>query len=123
MTHNPVCWFEIYVQDMNRAKRFYEAAFEVPLEQLEADDIEMWTFPMVQDGGGATGSLVKMDGCPPGGNGTLIYFSCADCAVEAKRAADNGGVVVKEKFSIGPYGFIAHVTDTEDNLIGLHSLQ
>jgi predicted enzyme related to lactoylglutathione lyase len=28
MNHNPVGWFEIYVQDMDRAKRFYEAVFE-----------------------------------------------------------------------------------------------
>lgn len=25
MTQNPVCWFEIYVQDMERARRFYIA--------------------------------------------------------------------------------------------------
>ena len=28
----------------------------------------------------------------------------------------------KEKFSIGQYGFIALVTDTEGNTIGLHSM-
>lgn len=28
MTCNPVVWFEIYVQEMARAKRFYEAVLE-----------------------------------------------------------------------------------------------
>lgn len=28
MTHNPVGWFEIYVQDMERAKKFYETVFQ-----------------------------------------------------------------------------------------------
>lgn len=32
MNHNPVGWFEIYVQDMDRAKRFYELVFQVKLE-------------------------------------------------------------------------------------------
>ena len=27
MSANPVGWFEIYVQDINRAKAFYEAVF------------------------------------------------------------------------------------------------
>jgi predicted enzyme related to lactoylglutathione lyase len=58
-----------------------------------------------------------------GGNSTLVYFSCTDCATEAKRAAASGGAVFKEKFSIGQYGFIALVTDTEGNMIGLHSMQ
>jgi hypothetical protein len=32
--NNPVCWFEIYVQDMARAKAFYETVFGVPLTRL-----------------------------------------------------------------------------------------
>jgi uncharacterized protein len=59
----------------------------------------------------------------PGGNSTLVYFSCDDCAIEARRAAENGGAVFKEKFSIGTYGFIALITDTEGNMIGLHSMR
>jgi uncharacterized protein len=32
MKNNPVGWFEIYVQDMPRAKAFYEAVFQGKLE-------------------------------------------------------------------------------------------
>jgi len=32
MKSNPVAWFEIYVQDMPRAKAFYEAVFQGTLE-------------------------------------------------------------------------------------------
>ena len=120
---NPVGWFEIYVQDMDRAKTFYEKTLEVTFEKLESPDIEMWAFPMNMEAPGAAGSLVKMEGKGSGSGGTIIYFSCADCAVEAGRAASNGGKVVKEKFSIGEYGFIAFVEDTEGNMIGLHSIK
>ncbi|AXK40229.1 VOC family protein [Crenobacter cavernae] len=123
MAHNPIGWFEIYVQDMNRAKAFYEEVFATRLENLESPDIEMWAFPMLPEGTGASGALTKMEGCPSGGNSTIVYFSCADCGVEAKRASENGGNIFKDKFSIGPYGFIALVVDTEGNVIGLHSMQ
>ena len=54
MNHNPVGWFEIYVKDMERAKKFYESVFNVSLTQLPTPvpDIEMWSFPMVEDAGG-----------------------------------------------------------------------
>lgn len=118
---NPVGWFEIYVQDMARARSFYEKTFEIKLEHLPVEGLEMWAFPMLPDGPGTTGALVKMEGKDSGGGGVIIYFSCMDCAVEAQRAAENGGQIQRSKFPIGQYGFIAFVVDTEGNLIGLHS--
>lgn len=126
MQSKPVGWFEIHVQDMQRAKAFYEAVLATQLEKLESPDpdMEMWAFPGAMDqGNGASGTLVTMKGGPSGGNGTVVYFSCKDCATEAGRVSSNGGKVTQEKFSIGQYGFAALITDTEDNLIGLHSLQ
>ncbi|WP_348757207.1 VOC family protein [Candidatus Methylocalor cossyra] len=129
---NPVVWFELYVQDMKRAKAFYEAVLAVQLEKIPAPtaewgDMEMWGFPSDKDRArtsyGACGMLVKMAGAPSGAGGTLIYFGCEDCAVPAARAAENGGSIVKEKFSIGEHGFITLVKDTEGNAIGFHSMQ
>lgn len=120
---NVVGWFEIYVNDMNRAKTFYEAVFGTPLTQLESPGIEMWAFPMNPDAPGATGSLVKMPGFPAGANSTLVYFNCDDCAVEASKAATAGGKIQRDKMSIGQYGYIALVVDTEGNMIGLHSMK
>lgn len=121
--NNPVGWFEIYVQDMDRAKRFYETVFGVQLSPLDSPGMEMWAFPMQSDGYGASGALVCMPGIPSGGNSVFVYFSCADCAVEAGRVVGAGGTIQKEKMSIGQYGHIALVLDTEGNMIGLHSMQ
>lgn len=121
--NNPVNWFEIYVQDMDRAKAFYAAVLGVQLTKLEGAEFEMWAFPMHQDGHGAAGALIRIPGYPSGGNSTVVYFRCADCAIEADKAAKSGGKIEKAKQSIGQYGFIALVTDTEGNLIGLHSTQ
>lgn len=126
MKTNAVGWFEIYVGDMPRAKAFYEAVFALTLEALPTPmpGLEMWCFPMVDGAYGAPGALVKMEGCPIGGDGvgTLVYFSCADCAVEESRVVPAGGSVFRPKFAIGEYGFISIVKDTEGNTIGLHSM-
>ena len=124
MHSNPVIWFELYVQDMERAKKFYESTFGFKLAQIDTPTpgMEMWGFPMEENKVGAGGALAKMEGVPSGGGGTLIYFSCDDCAVEAKKAAANGGRIHRDKFSIGKYGQIALVIDTEGNMIGLHSM-
>jgi uncharacterized protein len=127
MNMNSVGWFEIYVKDMPRAKSFYEAVFDRKLEKLGGADAsgisEMWAFAGNPENAGATGALVKMENGPAGVGGTIIYFVCDDCSREAARAVKNGGTIMKDKFSIGPYGHIALVHDTEGNLIGLHSMK
>ncbi|HEY2573815.1 MAG TPA: VOC family protein [Verrucomicrobiaceae bacterium] len=120
---NPVGWFEIYVQDMERAKAFYEKTLGVTLQRLESPEVELWAFPMKQDAPGCAGALVKMQGKDSGVGGTIVYFPGDDCAAMAQSAVKNGGRIQNEKKSIGPHGFIAHVVDTEGNLIGLHSMK
>lgn len=123
MQNNPVGWFEIYVQDMARARSFYESVFQLELQRLNNPFPEMWAFPMQSDRPGASGALVRMEGMSSGGTSTIVYFSCADCAVEAARVTDAGGQIHRPKFSIGEYGFIALVLDTEGNMFSLHSWQ
>lgn len=118
---NPVVWFEIYVDDMERARTFYAKVFGYAFTKLESPGLEMWSFPMKQNGAGAAGALAKMDGCKAGGQNVVVYFRCDDCALEADRAAAAGGRIERPKTSIGAYGHIALVRDTEGNLIGLHS--
>src|SRR5689334_21835775 len=111
---NPIGWFEIYVEDINRAKNFYETVFKAKLEKLNnpatiEQGIEMWAFSGNMQKYGANGALVKMPGFSAGKNSILIYFSCDDCANEESRIQDFGGKIEKSKFSIGEYGFISIV--------------
>ena len=119
---NPGCWFEIYVQDMGRARRLYETVLATTLQVLDSPGLAMMAFPMAMNLPGASGALVKMEGVPSGGNSTVVYFACDDCAVEAGRVGKAGGTIFKDKFAIGEYGFVALATDTEGNLFGLHSM-
>jgi len=123
MKSNPVAWFEIYVQDLDRAQNFYESVFQIKLEKLNSPEIEMRAFPMDMNSYGASGALVKMESVSSGGNSTLVYFSCEDCSVEESRVAKYGGRIQRNKWAIGEYGFISLLFDTEGNMFGLHSLQ
>ncbi len=119
---NPVGWFEIYVDDIARARAFYETVFQITMQPLEGGGPQMLAFPSSMEHYGAGGALVHMDGFKAGGNSTLVYFSCADCAVEESRVVAAGGKVQKPKMSIGQYGWISLVLDTEGNMLGLHSV-
>lgn len=123
-----VGWFEIYVQDIARAKKFYEEVFHVELTDLadpteSEDEMKMVAFPFsMEDLPGASGALVQMEGYPSGGNSTIVYFSSLDCSVEESRAEAAGGKVVQPKSSIGEHGFMSLCEDTEGNIFGIHSM-
>ena len=125
MSNNPVNWFEIYVQDMDRARAFYETVLQVELLALTPPDGEfgMFAFPAEPDNPGAGGALVKAPGKDSGGNSTIVYFSCTDCAVEESRIEGAGGKVERAKMSIGEYGFVSLALDTDGNMFGLHSVR
>jgi predicted enzyme related to lactoylglutathione lyase len=121
---NPVRWFEIYVENMDRARRFYETVFGIKLEKLSVPDggLDMYAFPMSDKLPGAGGALVRMEGVRPTPGGTLVYFGCEDCATEASRVNQAGGRIERAKMSIGEYGHIVLAFDSEGNMIGLHSM-
>lgn len=125
MASNPVSWFEIYVKDIERAKSFYESVFQVKLQPLgpPLPEAEFWAFPADRDGDGISGCLVRMDGVPCGGSGTLVYFHSEDCTTEESRIEAAGGKIHRSKMPIGEFGFVALAVDPEGNLIGLHSMR
>ncbi|MBD8487347.1 VOC family protein [Echinicola sp. CAU 1574] len=124
---NPFTWVEIYVEDMDRAQKFYEAIFNVKMTALAMPEgmgeMQMLSFPWVEGERNISGALVKMENMKPGTGGTLVYFTCDDCSVEESRVESAGGKVFQTKMSIGEYGFCSIITDTEGNTVGLHSIK
>ena len=122
--NNPVGWFEIYVDDLNRATAFYETVLAVRLDDLgnpAEDGLKMKAFPSDMQRYGTSGALVHAEGVPAGQNSVMVYFSCDDCSVEEARVADAGGEIIRSKMSIGEYGFVSLAIDSEGNRFGLHS--
>jgi len=71
---NPVNWFEIPVNDLERAKQFYETVFGLQLSLNTMGSINMAWFPMTQGGPGVTGTLIQSENYTTSHAGTLVYF-------------------------------------------------
>ena len=124
---NPFGWVEIYVEDLSRARKFYETILAIELSELpfaeETGDLKMLSFPWAENERNISGALVKTKEMAPGKGGTLVYFTCEDCSVEESRVEKAGGKVLRPKMGIGEYGFVSIIMDTEGNPVGLHSMK
>jgi uncharacterized protein len=122
---NAIGWFDLHVDNMERAIAFYEAVFQQRLEPIgdPTGETAMRGFPTNMKAYGASGALVKSPHARPGVGGTMVYFSVDDCAVEEARVVAASGAVVRSKFSIGEFGRVTLCRDTEGNLFGLSSMR
>jgi len=120
---NAIGWFDIYVDDMDRAVTFYESLFKQSLEKIvdPTGGTQMMSFPANMQVYGASGALVKSEHSRPGVGGTMVYFSVEDCAAEESRIIAANGQVIRPKFSIGEFGWVTLCMDTEGNMFGLSS--
>ncbi len=118
-------FFDIYVNDIDRAQAFYETVLDTTLQPMDDPTdptVQMRAFGDDFTSHGAGGALVKLEFAKPGPGGSMVYFSCDDCEVEQGRVEAAGGSIVRPKYAIGEHGFVSIVSDTEGNMIGLHSM-
>jgi predicted enzyme related to lactoylglutathione lyase len=121
MQANPVTWFEIPVDDLGRAKEFYEKVFSTTLDPLEMGPVRMAWFPRPENATGTSGGLIQAPGRTPSRTGTVIFFSVLDIDATLAAVERNGGKVVMPKAGGGEHGSIAQFEDTEGNIIALFS--
>ena len=119
---NAVNWFEIPVNDMEKAKAFYEDVLGLTLSINEMGPFLMAWFPMHEGAEYATGSLIKGEGHTPSHAGTLVYFAVESIEAAVEKAESGGGKTVTPKMPIGEHGFVAHIEDCEGNRVGLHAM-
>lgn len=120
---NAINWFEIPVNDIDRACKFYGDILASKIEKMAFGDYYMAFFPSQQEGVG--GALVKGAGYTPSQEGTLAYLNGGDdLNTVLNRVESAGGKVVIPKTMINDqYGFYARFNDTEGNLVALHSMK
>lgn len=120
---NILNWFEISVNDITRAKKFYETVFSVKMEQQEMMGMQMAFFPSADMNGKVAGSLVQSPMHKPSAEGAVIYLNAnPDLSVALGNIEKSGGKVVMPKTHISAeVGHMAFFIDTEGNKVGLHS--
>jgi len=114
---NPINWFEIPVSNMDRAKEFYEKAFNISLTFKNFGNFQMAWFPSNANAPGSTGTLIKAESYKPSYHGTLVYISVEDIESTLKSIEAAGGKILNKKTGIGEFGFVAHFEDSEGNRV------
>ena len=118
---NAINWFSIPVQDLKRARTFYEKVLQLEINEVNMGPSKMGFFP-TQDGVG--GSLNQVDENFNALNYVSVYLSAGDLQGSLDRVEANGGKLITDKTQISPeFGFFGVIADTEQNLVGLHSYE
>ncbi|HFK5585905.1 TPA: VOC family protein [Elizabethkingia anophelis] len=118
---NPVVYFEIPVNDLQRAVKFYSAIFNFTFEKEIMDGYEMAFFTFEETKSGVTGALVKGDIYKPTKNGVILYFKTDSIEDTLKKVLEYGGSILYPKTLNEKFGFaVAEFEDSEGNRIALH---
>jgi uncharacterized protein len=123
VTHKLIHWFDIPVDDIERAGQFYSTVLDVQLTHLQAPpDFVMKWFPSEDMHGG--GGLIQGGGRRPARDGTVVYFNGGhDLNAVLNRVEPAGGKVITPKTGNDQSGYVAFFLDTEGNTVGLQSMK
>lgn len=124
LVKDAISWVEIPVSDFTRAKNFYQTIFDYEMPEMDMGPIKMGIFLSDRDNG-VGGAICYGEGYTPAGhNGTKAYLNGgADLNTVLNRVSAAGGTVVVPKTAIAPeMGYFAFFTDSEGNVVGLHSM-
>ncbi|MCC7467347.1 MAG: VOC family protein [Saprospiraceae bacterium] len=117
-------WFEIPVLDFARAKVFYQSIFEYEMPEMDMENVKMGIL-LHERGTGVGGAICCGEGYEPSGaRGLKAYLNGGDdLNIILQRIPTAGGTIVLPKTEIAPgMGYFAFFTDTEGNVVGLHSM-
>lgn len=114
-------WFEIPVDDFDRAKKFYETIFQTEIHAIDFGGFQMGIFPHKQVGC----AICKGEWYKTGDSGPIVYMNAnPDLQLVQNRIEAAGGKIIMAKKQISPeHGFMALFYDTEGNRLALHSDQ
>ena len=119
---NAINWFEIPALDITRAKAFYEAIFNIKMDEMEMHGMKYAMFPFAPTGGKVGGGLAQSPMHKPGLTGSILYLNAnPDLQHVLDRIDKAGGKITMPKTSLGQNGYMAFFTDTEGNNMALHS--
>lgn len=124
MFKNAISWFEIPVSDFSRAQKFYSAIFDYEMPVMEMGPVKMGFLLHDQNGGGIGGAICAGEGYVPSATGPKVYlFGGKDLNTVLQRVEKAGGKVVVPKMLISTeLGHFAGFSDTEGNMVYLHSM-
>jgi uncharacterized protein len=122
-----VSWFEIPVENLERAMKFYGTVLQADLQKMDMGTMLMAFLPASQDeiGGAIVHVQDKNWGYKPSHSGSVVYLNGGDdLSMPLSRVETAGGKVIMPKTEIGnDFGYFAFFEDTEGNRVGFHSMK
>ena len=111
-------YFEIPVDDLDRAIAFYSQLLEYNFSRDAIHGNEMAFFSFDPEARGISGALAKGETYKPSISGTLIYLSTGNLDETLKKAIEAGATILFPKTEVSGYGWVAEIKDCEGNRIG-----
>lgn len=122
--------FEVYVDDIERAKDFYQKVFGWVYEAMGS---EFNDYVVIYPGGevtsgpaerGINGGMLKRPGPAPqdddaAPNAYVCMVTIEDIEAALKRVVEYGGRIDMEVMDVPTVGRLAYIRDTEANLVGV----
>jgi uncharacterized protein len=121
---NALNWFEIPATDYARAKKFYEAAFDMSMGDMQENmGLKMVYFPNDMGNGKVSGAIVQSPQHKPSVGGAVLYLNANPSIQKVIDGVTKaGGKVVLPRTEISPeIGCMAFFIDSEGNKVGLHA--
>jgi len=116
---DPMVYFEMPADDVERAKRFYERVFDWKIDYIPRID-----YHSVQtkdsSGDGIDGGLIQRKAA---GQPIMNYVRVASIEDCSKSIVESGGAIVLDRQEVPGFGAYAIFRDTEGNLVGMHERQ
>jgi len=109
--------FDIPVDNIERAKKFYQELFDWKIEALPGP-MEYYNISTKNDKGesGIGGGMSKRQ---QQGTGMTNYIGVPSVNKYLKKAKNLGAKIIMPKSTVPGFGYLAVVLDTENNAIGL----
>jgi uncharacterized protein len=118
--------FEIHVDDIERAKKFYGEVFGWSFQDW-SEYAGMPYYGAVtgsDEEPGINGALMQRQGPPPEANQAINGYSCTigveDYDAAEGKILENGGTVALPKYALPGMAWQGYYKDTEGNIFGIH---
>ena len=122
---NAINWFEIPVNNYERAKKFYETILDSTITDHPMPMPGNYgVFSYNAESNCVGGAIIKAEDYKPSTEGSLVYLNGSDdLSAALAKIEPAGGKIIMPKTNIEENGFIAHFLDTEGNKVALHSME
>ncbi len=113
--------FEIPATNISRAINFYQALFDIKIEKMDMEGMQMGIFPY--EGQMVQCVIIQAEGYQPSATGVTVYLNAGDnLQIILDKVENNGGqIIIPKTPHADESGYFAVFLDSEGNRMALNS--